>query len=147
MKILMLLLIVLTLGACASQPERSPPDWGSAAIDTTTVTDPAELPLICPIKVLTTSTGERVGTWSAGCWSVFEAFEIVAEANTEIAQANANALRNTEAGYNSLVKAGEMQQELTEFNGELLKEERQEHWLDNMIYRVIIALGLVAVAL
>jgi len=102
---------------------------------------------MCEIEVVTLSNGSRVGTWTTACWNALEAYEIVAEANTEIAQANANALRKTEGGYNSLVKAGEMQQQLTEFYDDLLKEEKQQHWLDNMIHRVIIALGLVAAAL
>jgi len=147
MRILMTLLLAIMLGGCASQDKRELPDWSSAMIDPTEVTDPIPLPPLCQMRVIDGSDGARYGTWSNACWSAFAAFEIVAEGNTKIAQANANALRKTEAGYNSLVRAGEMQQQLTEFYDELLKEERREHSMDNWIYRILIALGIVAVTL
>ena len=147
MRILMILLLAITLGGCASQDKRELPDWSSAIIDPTEVTDPESLPPLCQMKVIDGADGARHGTWSNACWNIFAAFEIVAEGNTEIAQANADALRKTEAGYNSLVKAGEMQQQLTEFYDDLLKEERREHFMDNWIYRILIALGIVAATL
>jgi hypothetical protein len=81
------------------------------------------------------------------CWAALDAFDVIAAGNTTIAQANANALRNTEGANDALIQAGQLQQQLSDFYRELLEDERQARWIDGMLYKAIIGLGVVAVAL
>jgi hypothetical protein len=81
------------------------------------------------------------------CWAALDAFDVVAAGNSEIAQANANALRNTERANDALIQAGQLQQQLSDFYRELLEDERQARWIDSMMYKSLIALGVIAVAL
>lgn len=81
------------------------------------------------------------------CWAALDEFDIIAGGNTEIAQANANALRNTDRANDSLIQAGQLQQQLSDFYRELLQDERQGRWIDGMMYKSLIALGLLAAAL
>jgi hypothetical protein len=145
MKILMLLLIVLTVNVgCVSVPEtRDPPDWsGVGNLEKKPAADAKNLPELCPIEVV-----EGRGTWSLECWQAFERFEIIATGNTKIARANTSALRSTEGANDALIEAGKLQQQLSDFYLDLLKDERQGRQLDVLTYRVIIALGLLGVAL
>ena len=144
MLILILLLIGLTAAGCVSVPEtRDPPDWtGVGQLEKRPAADATDLPELCPIDVI-----EGRGTWSAECWIAFERFEIIAEGNTDIARANTSALRSTEGANDALIEAGRLQQELGNFYLDLLKDERQGRQLDVLTYRVILALGLIAVAL
>jgi hypothetical protein len=130
-------LIALILAGCASEPTTPPPDW-RVPDERTAVTDPKPLPVLCAIP------------WQPDdvqCWQQLDAFDIVAEGNTEIAQANANGLRNQEGATDAYIRAGQFQQQLTEFYREQLKNETREHWIDNATHRILIALGLIAVAL
>jgi hypothetical protein len=133
------LLIVSILVGCANQPTVNPPDWNSVAnLDKTPITEPRALPALCEIP------------WQAGdvsCWAALDAFDVIAHGNTDIAQANANALRNTEGANDALIQAGQLQQQLSDFYKELLEDERQARWIDGMMYKSLIALGLIAVAL
>jgi len=141
----MLLPIVLILVAgCVSVPEtRDPPDWSEVGnVEKKPAADAKDLPELCTIEVV-----EGRGTWSLACWQTFEAFEIIAIGNTDIARANTSALRSTEATNDLLIEAGQLQQQLGNFYLGLLKDERQEHMIDNMTYRVIIALGLLGAIL
>ena len=139
MKVLMLLLIVSTVVGCASQRAVDPPDWSSVAnVEKKPSTEPRALPALCEIP------------WQQGdvrCWAALDAFDVIAFGNTEIAQANANALRNTEGANDALIQAGQLQQQLSDFYRELLQDERQARWIDNMMYKSLIALGVIAVAL
>jgi len=130
-------LIVLTLAGCASVPTTPAPEW-RVPDERTAVTDPTPLPPLCAIP------------WQPDdvtCWQQLDAFDIVAEGNTEIAQANANGLRNQEGATDAYIRAGQFQQQLTEFYREQLNDEKRAHWIDNATHRIMIALGLVAVAL
>ncbi len=109
---------------------------------TVEITEPVELPALCEITVIQSAEGVKYGTWSAPCWKAFQAYEVVSEANVEIAAANASALRNTEAGYQSAISAGQMQQELTFFYADLLEEERSARFIDGLLFKSIIGLGL-----
>lgn len=133
------MLTALILGACANQPTVDPPDWGAVAnVEKKPVTDPRALPALCEIP------------WAADalhCWAALDAFDVVAAGNSEIAQANANALRNTERANDALIQAGQLQQQLSDFYRELLEDERQARWIDSMMYKSLIALGVIAVAL
>ena len=87
------------------------------------------------------------GAWPAACWAVFDDYDVIAEFNTELAGLNASALRKTEAGYDALVKGGELQQQLTNFYADLLEEERQMRFIDDLTYKAIILLGVLGAAL
>jgi hypothetical protein len=135
----MLLLTVSILVGCANQPAVDPPDWSSVAnVEKTPITDPRALPTLCEIP------------WRAvdvHCWAALDAFDVIADGNTKIAQANADALRNTEGANDALIQAGQLQQQLSDFYRELLADERQARWIDGMMYKSLIALGVIAVAL
>lgn len=78
---------------------------------------------------------------------VLEAYQIIAEGNTEIARENAAALLMMERAYNELLWAGKGQQRLTEIQTELLEAERRAHFWDLWFYRALLGLGIVGVAL
>ena len=147
MRISMLLLMSLILAGCAGNKPREIPDWGAVEIPQTEVTDPVALPLLCEMTVIDGADGVRYGTWSPECWQAFQAYELVAEANYKISQANAGALRDTEGAYKSLVSAGQMQQQLTEFYNDMYEDEKDSHRWDNWFYRILIGLGLLVVVL
>jgi len=139
------LLTVLT--ACAGNNKRTPPDWSVAELPVSVITEPTTLPLLCKVFVIEGVDGNKYATWDSACWNDLQAYEIISQANTEIAQSNADALRNTEAGYAAVVNAGKMQQELTQFYAELLEDERSGRFIDSLLYRSLIALGFIVVAL
>ena len=135
MKALMILLTGLSLVGCETNHVQLP-DWELAARVPTPVTDPTPLPDICipPFE-------------SLECYEALDAYDIVAMGNTEIAQTNADALRKTEAGYDALIEAGKLQQQLSQIRQEILEEERKAHMHDKWFYQGIIVLGLLAAAL
>ncbi len=139
MKIWTVLLIALIAVGCAGQPRTPLPDWSGAAREVKEVADPIELPELCEIP--------RDGQWSLDCWRALNEYDIVASGNTDIAIANTEALRKTEAGYDHLILAGQMQQEIAEIRQELLDEERKGRMMDKWFYRGVITLGLLAVSL
>ena len=147
MRIWTLSLAILILAGCAGQEKRSPPDWSAVALPVVEITDPVALPQLCEATIIEAADGERYGTWPAECWKILAAYEVTAEGNTAIAQATANALRNTEAGYNSLISAGKIQQELTNFYAELLEEEKSGRFIDSLLYKTLIGLGFIVVML
>jgi hypothetical protein len=137
MKALLLLLIASTVASCATSPATQPPEW-RVPDERIAVTDPTPLPSLCAIP------------WQPGnveCWQKLDAFDVVADGNTEIAKANADALRNQEGATDAYIRAGQFQQQLTEFYREELKDEKREHWIDNATHRIMIALGILAAAL
>jgi len=143
MKTLMILLTVLILAGCVGTGStREAPDWGDVRRPKVEVTSPLPLPALCRIEHYTTPEGEPFGRWPAFCTKDLAAYEIVAEANTDIAEINAQALMKTEGAYDNLITAGEMQEELSDFYADLLKEEKQEHWVDNALHKLIIIIGL-----
>jgi len=81
------------------------------------------------------------------CWAQLDEFDIVAERNTDVAAANASALRNSDQASAAFIEAGKLQQQLTTFYAERLAEEKRAHWIDNAIAKTVAALALIAVAL
>jgi len=80
--------------------------------------------------------------WPADCTKTLLGYEAVAETNTIIAAENAAALDLTEAAYDGLIQAGEMQEEITRFYATELKYEKREHFIDNLINKLLLVLGL-----
>jgi len=137
MKVSTLLLLGLILAGCAAGPQTPPPDW-NFAYEAGPVTDAKPLPPLCPIP------------WPADdvqCWAQLDEFDIVAERNTDVAAANASALRNSDQASAAFIEAGKLQQQLTTFYAERLAEEKRAHWIDNAIAKTVAALALIAVAL
>ena len=135
----MLIALILGVSGCISPP-MDLPDWNLAARVAVPVTDPMDLPDLCEIP--------HNGRWSAECWRMLDMFDIVASTNKVIAQANANALRTSDAAYDSLIEAGKLQQQLSRIRQEMLERERRAHTMDNWFYRITIILGIgVGVAL
>ncbi len=125
------------VSACASnQPRTEAPDWANVDQIQNNAEDLEPLPVLCAIP-----------NWNIGCWATFEKYEEISDANYKIGMKNTSALRKTEGAHNHLANAGKIQQELSNFYKELLAEEKQEHMIDNMTFRVIIGLGLIGVAL
>lgn len=139
------LLILLT--GCAGRDRIAPPDWSIAELPASDITEPTELPQLCEMVVIDGADGERYGTWSPECWKYLQNYEIISEANADIAQENANALRNTEAGYNALLNAGKLQRELGDFYLELYEDEKSGRFMDSVLYRALIGLGFIVVML
>ena len=130
----MLLIGSIAVGCTTSHVEL--PDWELAAREPVPVTDPTPLPDLCFVPFE-----------SLECYQALDAYDIVAIGNTDIAQANADALRKTEAGYDALIEAGKLQQQLSQIRQEILEEERKAHMHDKWFYQGIIALGLLAAVL
>ena len=134
----LILLIALTSVSCASQPIELP-DWDLAARqDDAEVADPIVLPMLWEIP--------STGVWPVECWKALDAYDIAAQANYEAAALNANALRQSERAYDSLIEAGKLQSQLAQIREEMLERERRDHTADNWFYRVIITLGLIGAA-
>jgi len=141
----MLLLLGLILNGCAApKTEVARPDWIGIAAEMQQKRRPIstgrELPRLCAIDSLE-------GRWTPKCWGVLEQYEIIADGNTIIAKANAEALRNTEAAVDVLIRAGALEQQLTDFYADLLNEERQQRFLDGLINKGIIGAILIGVSL
>lgn len=131
-----ILLIVSILVGCASNPVELP-DWELAAREPVEVSDPLILPDLCAIPL--------DGVWPIECWKALDAYDIAASANYEIALANADALRKSDASYDALIEAGKLQQQLAVIRQEMLEQERQAHTRDNWFYRIVIVLGLIGI--
>ena len=53
----------------------------------------------------------------------------------------------SDAAYDALIEAGKLQSQLAQIRQEMLERERHTHMMDNWFYRILIGLGLVAVAI
>lgn len=139
MKTLILWLIVLIVSGCASEPRIPPPDWGAAERgEVQEAAGAREIPLLCAIPW--DPTREE-------CWTAVVAYEIVAEANAGIAEANKEATLAAEEGYDRAVAGGKLQYELSMFWHDLLEEERKGRELDKWYYRGMIGVILLAFGL
>lgn len=138
MKRWLILLIALISASCATEPVELP-DWDLAERQPIEVTEPLPLPKLCAIPAN--------GSWSVECWQKLDAHDLVATANTSIAQENATALERSDESYDALLGAAKVQQELSQIRQEMLERERQAHTWDNWFYRGFIALILIGVAL
>ena len=72
---------------------------------------------------------------------------IAAETNKTVANENALALEARNAEVNALIECARWQNVWIDVHAEDLKDEKREHFIDNLLHRGLIALGIVAVAL
>ena len=135
-----MLLIGLISVSCASQSAVPPPDWSQAKRPQKEITYAHKLPDLCEMP------GDS-GRWPAPCWLALDEYDIIATFNTELADLNASALRKTELGYDSLQQAGQLQQQLSDYYRDLLKEERRGRFIDGLMYKALIGLGVIGAAL
>ncbi len=138
MKILPLLLTALISASCASNPSTPPPVWDDAKRVQKEIKYARPLPDLCKVPWPETANG---------CWLALDEYDIKATFNTELADLNAEALRKTELGYDALQNAGAMQQQLSDFYRELYEEEKQGRFIDGLLFKGVLALGLIGVAL
>lgn len=83
----------------------------------------------------------------AACWGALDKFDIVAERNHDVAQANANAARNERGASNAFIQAGKNQQQITQFYLDELQAEEQAHMLDNALHKTLLVLAMIGLAL
>jgi len=124
--------MILILAGCASSPRVEIPKWDITEQDIKKAATPEPLPGLCSIP------------WPSdadNCWVAISLYELVAEANTGIAETNTAALRDMQNAYLEIAGAGKLQQQYAELREEQLAEEKRDHFLDNWFYRAIIVGG------
>jgi len=69
------------------------------------------------------------------------------KANFKVADENAAALEARNEEVNQLIECARYQNVWIQVHAEDLKDEKREHWIDNLTHQALIALGVIAVAL
>ena len=72
---------------------------------------------------------------------------VAAATNEKVAEENALALAARNDEVNALIECARYQNVWIQVHAEDLKDEKREHFIDNLLHRGLIALGVVAVAL
>ena len=131
MKLWLILLTALTisLSGCAAEKTQLP-NFELAARDTSKeVSNPVLLPELCEWP------------WTTGeCLQRLDVYEDVAIGNTELAQLNADIARDGEEAYDHILSAAEKQQSIALLREDMLQAERNDHLMDNLWHRALIAL-------
>ena len=129
------------LTACAASPPRANP-WADKAI----TAEPAARPVALPAWSDAVPCGEALCLTPAQADALLT-YSDVADANYEIAVELAGAVDELGVAYNSLVKAGTAEYELSELRGEMVEAERKGRLWDKMSYWALLGLlGAGAVA-
>jgi len=68
---------------------------------------------------------------------------IAAETNKTVAQENASALKARNDEVNALIGCARYQNVWIQVHAEDLKDEKREHWIDNLIHRVVLGVMLI----
>ena len=121
------------VSACATDPLKLPQFEAAERADVE-VTDPSALPQLCEWPWTT-----------AECLQRFEAYEDVSEGNTELAQLNADIVRDGEEAYDYILSGAKKQQEISQIRQEMYEAEQRDHFIDNMWHKALIialAIGL-----
>ena len=122
------------VSACAVAPIQLP-DFEEATRQQEEVTYPVPLPLLCEWP------------WSAECLERLNKYEDVAEANTEIAQLNAEIAADSDEAYDRILSAAKQQQEIAQIRQEMLEAERRAHFWDNVERGLMILVLTIALVL
>ena len=132
------LFLVGALSVLASCASSYPNPWAELEVDRSPAAQPEPLPeLPEPIAF----TDDTVTLDKAGAQRILE-YKTVAEANTQIAAANADQVDSLKAASDNLVQAGKAQRALTDMAQQTLAEERRRHFFEKVIYwAAIIGLG------
>lgn len=138
------MLIGLTLSALGCTTAPPPSNWEMPEYEQSTPVNPKTLPDLCAFVPSESGVGFLL---TVPCAQQIERFEIVAEANTTIAQENANALVASQESAMHLITAGATQEEIARVRLERLEEEKKAHFWDNVFHRTIIVLGVIGAVL
>jgi hypothetical protein len=131
MKRWLILLLALTVSACAVEPIQLP-DFEAAERQDVEVTDPVEYTQLCEWPWTT-----------AECLQRLDVFEDEAIDNKDLAQINANIARDSDEAYDHILAAAKAQQEISQIRQEMLEAERRDHFWDNVwLKSLIVLLGL-----
>ena len=88
--------------------------------------------------------GQTVAYMTPDGLRALTAFAEAATANTEIAQQNAIQAEQIAVAYEKLAAAYQRQREISAIREDLLRQERTGRFIDGLIYKAMIGLGLVA---
>ena len=137
--LLILYLSGLALSGCASAPTPLP-EWQSLPLASVEIQRPLDL----PARPLAASATETTITFDEQGIRDLESFYLIAQGNQMVGESNAEALEAQSRAYNALLQAGELQRQIAVIRQELLEQERKNHFWDNIFYRGIIVVGVVA---
>lgn len=130
------LLSVGILSGCATNDPIDWPDWDipKAAVE---ATEPLPLPQLPPLEL-----EGNVATLDRAAVLALFAYREAAEANHDIAQANADALKAQALAYNQLIEAGKFQTQLMQIREEMLRQAKRDAFIDRMTLRGVVLLGI-----
>ena len=94
-----------------------------------------------PVEV---SRTEELTTFDRDGIAVLTQLRVSAAFNHKIANENALALEARNAEVTALIECARYQNVWIQVHAEDLKDEKREHWLDNLLHRGLIVLGLAA---
>jgi len=133
--------ILLLCVGCASEPQQLPNCDIPAPM--AEVQHALELPEL-PVEVSSTLT---TATFNLEGMSQLKIYRIASDANKTVADENALALEARNEEVNALIECARFQNVWIRVHAEDLKDEKFDHFIDNLLHRGLIALGVVAVAL
>ena len=90
------------------------------------------------------SRTEELTTFDRDGIAVLTQLRVSAAFNHKIANENALALEARNAEVTALIECARYQNVWIQVHAEDLKDEQREHWLDNLLHRGLIVLGLAA---
>ncbi len=143
MKRIQIATIALILAGCAAGKGYELP--APSQIDEPPVTATRPIPLpdrpeIAEAKI----NGQAVGYLTRDGLQALTAYSEAADANTVIAELNAIQAEQIAAAFMKLAAAYQRQREISSIREDLLRQERRGRFIDGLIYKAMIGLGLVA---
>jgi len=129
------------LTACSSQPLELPTCEIPAPM--------AEIgmPVSVPEMPIETSQTEHSATFDRDGVIQLTMVRVAAETNKRVAEENAMAIEARNEEVNQLIECARYSRIWMEVREDMLEQERQDHFLDNLWHRGVIVLGAIAVAL
>lgn len=107
----------------------------------------AQYALSLPEMPVEVSTTAETATFDLPGLLQLERFRRASVTNKIIADENALALEARNESVNALIECSRYTKIWMEVREDMLEQERQDHWLDNLWHRGVIVLGAIAVAL
>jgi len=141
MRLCAIFLIAGTLTGCSSTPLEVP------TCEIPSAPDEAQHALELPEMPQEVSSADDTATFDLGGILQLERFRQASLANKDIADLNASALEARNESINSLIECSRYQKIWMEVREDMLEQERQDHMMDNLWHRGVIALGVLAAVL
>ena len=142
---LILVPFFLFLVACQTAPPPITFEFENFELETLTASSPRILGSIAPLSCFPSDTDCRaVGYSDTGDVDALEAYKIIAEGNTEIAEANAATVDLLKQQVELLVAAGKATEHIQKIREEQLAWEREQRTRETWFYRAFIAVLVVA---